>query len=383
MNHPPTEYRCLARDRRFLPASAISESFSLWLGSDHLLLVSREAFTETYKRFFFKDIQAVVLLKTRLAAIYNTALAIVVFLLSVTAVLAAVNDWGVGAAALASVFALVSLIPLSVALLRGPACECYIHTSVQTERLYALSRLKAATEVVRTIGRAVEAVQGNLSPDEAARIWTERANRGEPGAAPGRTMTDVPKPSPAVPGVQRPLKYYSGWAHMALFSLMLADFVNSCSEWFIKGGLFGAFVAAVFLLTMAGFLIVALVKQHRSRVTKDLKITTWTAAAFYLTSVVLAFGRVFYLAVSSPETLDIGFQSPTSSLGALGLNIFSMTGAGSVGCIGWIETWRSRRQQKVPPTLPVAPPAPEVVSEPVDSRPVSAENEQSAAGSEK
>src|SRR6185503_16307515 len=37
----------------------------LWLGPDHLLLARTTFFSEEYKRFYFRDIQAIVMRKTR------------------------------------------------------------------------------------------------------------------------------------------------------------------------------------------------------------------------------------------------------------------------------------------------------------------------------
>ena len=37
---------------------------SLWVGKDHLLCIDTNGYTETYKRFYFRDIQAVILRKT-------------------------------------------------------------------------------------------------------------------------------------------------------------------------------------------------------------------------------------------------------------------------------------------------------------------------------
>ncbi len=37
---------------------------TLWMGADHLLLVDRTGYTESYKRFYFADIQAIVVRRT-------------------------------------------------------------------------------------------------------------------------------------------------------------------------------------------------------------------------------------------------------------------------------------------------------------------------------
>src|ERR1051326_1750933 len=64
-NMPEREYTRLTRARRrakFAVSSAGSSS--LWLGKDHLLCIDTTGYTEAYKRFYFRDIQALSLRKT-------------------------------------------------------------------------------------------------------------------------------------------------------------------------------------------------------------------------------------------------------------------------------------------------------------------------------
>ena len=60
------EYQRLTWARRrpsgFIAFSATRSS--LWLGSDHLLCIDTTGYTENYKRFYFRDIQAIVIRKT-------------------------------------------------------------------------------------------------------------------------------------------------------------------------------------------------------------------------------------------------------------------------------------------------------------------------------
>ena len=56
---------------------AVSRSLcTVWMARDHLLLVSRTGYTETYKRFYFRDIQAVIIRKTATAFVGNIVLSI-------------------------------------------------------------------------------------------------------------------------------------------------------------------------------------------------------------------------------------------------------------------------------------------------------------------
>ena len=61
MSEPPFKYRRLpgrGRRKQGLVFLAAAHS-SLWLGPDHLLSVDRIWMNEEYKRFYFRDVQAI------------------------------------------------------------------------------------------------------------------------------------------------------------------------------------------------------------------------------------------------------------------------------------------------------------------------------------
>src|SRR5258706_16109827 len=59
------EYRRLTRTRARSAAGIVTISrSSLWLGKDHLLVIETNGYTESYKRFYFRDLQAIILWKT-------------------------------------------------------------------------------------------------------------------------------------------------------------------------------------------------------------------------------------------------------------------------------------------------------------------------------
>ena len=62
---PEVEYRRLTRARNRSRFALVATSrASLWLAKDHLLQIDTSGYTENYKRFHFRDIQALVLCKT-------------------------------------------------------------------------------------------------------------------------------------------------------------------------------------------------------------------------------------------------------------------------------------------------------------------------------
>ncbi|HWI55617.1 MAG TPA: hypothetical protein VNZ22_00220, partial [Bacillota bacterium] len=63
-DHPAYERLTRAYPRSGF-AVAVAARSSLWLGPDHLLCIETTGYTETYKRFYFRDIQAVLIRQTK------------------------------------------------------------------------------------------------------------------------------------------------------------------------------------------------------------------------------------------------------------------------------------------------------------------------------
>jgi hypothetical protein len=158
---------------------AFSRSFcTLWLGEDHLLLLDRMGYTETYKRFYFKDIQAVMIRRTAKADVVNIALAVLAlgfvgWALSVTNLAGRVTLWILG-----GVFALLALANF----LRGPSCVAHIKTPVQIEQVPSWNRLRGARKGLDRIRPLLLEAQGAYFPDElkaelAARLQRESQSR--------------------------------------------------------------------------------------------------------------------------------------------------------------------------------------------------------------
>jgi hypothetical protein len=157
--------------------SSAFENMRLYLGADHLLQVSSSGFTESYRRFYFRDIQAIVLRKSALGKVWNAVWA------SVFGLLAAIAS-GIGGPAAIAWWAVAGIFLLVLALNigRGPTCVCQLRTAVQTRTLLSLNRLRNATRVIAQLRPLIEAAQGALPREELARRLDE-ARRGSVSAA--------------------------------------------------------------------------------------------------------------------------------------------------------------------------------------------------------
>lgn len=155
------------------------ESFRLYQASDHLLLVASTGFSETYRRFYFRDIQAFLIRQTRGRLLWNGIGAVLLGFSSF--LLAFASDQGsVTGSLLAAAATLLVAIGVSMNTVRGPTCVCQIQTAVQTRPLPSLSRVKLARRILARLRPLIEAEQGHLTREELAR----RLDHFRPGAVP-------------------------------------------------------------------------------------------------------------------------------------------------------------------------------------------------------
>ena len=135
----------------------------LYLGPDHLLQSAATGYSETYKRFYFRDIQAIIIRKTSMWLIGLLALLVPAVFLAIVAIF---TTDAVGAAILWTIVGVLFLGSLTNLLL-GPSCVCHLQTAVQTEKLPSLKRLRKAQKILSQIRPLIEAAQGGFSAPAA------------------------------------------------------------------------------------------------------------------------------------------------------------------------------------------------------------------------
>jgi hypothetical protein len=114
---------------------------SLWRTKEYLMQVSSTGYSETYKRFYFSDIQGFLLLPSRRRSNYYLALPVLFLPFLLASVVAA--SWVPSAVGL-GVAALLALWNG----LKGPSCNLYLVTRVQTARLEAIGRRRTALKLI-------------------------------------------------------------------------------------------------------------------------------------------------------------------------------------------------------------------------------------------
>jgi hypothetical protein len=156
-----TEYQRLTRTKS-QHGIATSARCSLWLGRDHLLRIDSSGYTESYRRFFLRDIQAVIIRKTIGMQVWTLVHGMLALLWMICALNTVNAIWmGVWWSLTG-----LSLILLMVNLLLGPCCTFHIKTAVQNEAIPSINRMRKAREVLARLKPLLTAAQGELSREE-------------------------------------------------------------------------------------------------------------------------------------------------------------------------------------------------------------------------
>lgn len=161
---------------RRLPGTGhgVFEHVRLYLAADHLLQVSSSGFTETYRRYYLRDLQAITVRESMHGKVWNGVWGFFAFLPVIVALQvsgAAMMVWWLITA--------IFLLPLVINVALGPTCVCQVRTAVQTRPLPSLNRARRAGKVIALLRPLIEAAQGTLPPEEFTRRLDE-AWRGPP-----------------------------------------------------------------------------------------------------------------------------------------------------------------------------------------------------------
>jgi hypothetical protein len=180
---PEEEYIRLTRARQQSNLVATSAS-SLWLGKDHLLVVESSGYSEKYRRFYFKDIQAMAICRTKNGMVRWIILGVVAFFLGLLAF--ALRDNAAGFWLPGGLGLVVTIICVLDAL-PGPTASCAMRTAVHMEVLPSLDRVRRARKVLERLKPLIAAAQGTMTPEEVV---------AQMQAAPAPTPVSAPNLAP-------------------------------------------------------------------------------------------------------------------------------------------------------------------------------------------
>lgn len=321
------KYERLARSGR-----SLGRWHTLWLGEDHLLAVESTGYSETYTRYYFKEIQAIVSRRNAwgkaLNAIFGSVVAI-----SLSAAIGGYDNGFTAGSVTACIFGGFFLLLLLWNLLSGPTCHCHIRTSIGIDDLPALGRTLRVKKVLDRLKPIIGRLQGEIARAEIADLS-------------GRVMAALPAVPPAAPvaktaGAAPPvaedaISPYRGGFHIAAFSILVADGVVSLfqildSPKFLDHVSTG--LTAIFLILA----VIALIKQTRHSLPSSVKWMIWggiatIAAGFIIGSmfgVYLGFENVRNGIKPKANAFDTAALAATHPGFALYLVIYALLEAGT------------------------------------------------------
>lgn len=354
---PPEYERVKAPASDFMAAG--DAHHSLWLAADHLLYVIREGYTESYKRFYFRDVRAIVLHRTIRHVVVSSIFGFLFGVFASFLYVSTHRDWDEGASIAFAIFATLFLIPLVINLARGPSCVCRLFTAVQELTLYPLSRVRTATRIVALLRERIETTQGALPRTE---LDTRMA-------VPATGSERAPVPVPPVPQGNLRVRNCTGKAHLLLFLLLLVDFASRLAG-FVSDAAVAHAVIRWSLLGLTAFASIAsVVSQERSTMWPEIRRLAWSALAYLGATVTVA--SVF--TVSMPirygsEYLENPqhFMQPTATTEAFAWGVVAVIASGTIGGLGLIRILAYRRlntTRMTPPPLPPLPTPPPISSD--------------------
>jgi hypothetical protein len=347
------EYQRLPGRRRSLTGGC-----TLWLGPDHLLRVDSHSYVENYKRFYYRDIQSIVLLPTsrrRSLLIGWAALGAPLAMLA----LVLGGAWGIFLGCLAGLAAVV----VAITWLRGPTCECRLQTAVQTEVLGSLSRVRTASKALKRLQARVESVQGKLGPE----FFPPETAGGSETSDSSRVLESLPGAVQLRPQQKERLRHSSGASHAVLFSLLLLDAAASATDIAINH-LALTLAGLMIYLALTAAVIVALIQQSQTDIGRFLRWQVLASLGYVCTSFLLAsaynVGTALTAGAKNGRRADSQWDmlvtlSETSAWDSpwlMGMYLFCIVTSLTIAVPGWVGLARFWSQ-----------PAPQGSSEPLDS----------------
>lgn len=327
---------------------------SVWMGPDHLLSVIHNGYTEDYRRFYFKDIQALIIhKKERRRIVYGIMWGLIVLTFASVLAFGIHDQWPNPAlfilGGLAAVFALAFIINIAM----GPTCATYVQTAVQTERL-ALCRWRSAQRALARIREAVVVEQGALDPVVLSQHVATVPAGGVLAASP-------------VVSAERSIGLH--W-HAAAFGVLLVDAIVSLLQLTWPAS-FLTIAGTFVFMAQAATSIVAVIRQRNSVLPLSLKRLTWLSVIYgvvsYFVSIVIStvMAILHPAAKTSPawrRSIAFWTTGPSESPLLAGVLIVFMIIAAGLGVMGCLRLLRYRHARAAAGSVPAPMPPPPLSS---------------------
>ncbi|MBI5386988.1 MAG: hypothetical protein HZA90_20130 [Verrucomicrobia bacterium] len=347
MSAAPTTYRKL-------PGGGVSlaTTYRLYEGPDHLLQVCSTGYSESYKRFYYRDVQAVIVQRNRMWQLWgwiwggNFALWLGGWLIG----LATMPAVEMGYVVVVGVLLALASVPVLANWLMGPTCSCHLRTAVQLEKLPSLGRLRKAEQLVARFKSLIEAAQGPLSPEALQASTVPSAVQEAPPVMASAPVAALPASAPP------PIKHYDGRMHLVLCWLLLADLPSTAMDYLNSPGTDVLGVILIGATTTVA--IIAGVKQMRTDLPDKIKRLPWVVLGMFGVLIVASIAYGIVLVVEQGPSRLEGLRVWDDPI-LLTMTIVSTGFTVVLGVLGlvWLRTWRATAAPPGPPPMQEEPPA--------------------------
>lgn len=149
----------------------------LWYSDDHLISVSSTYGSERYQRFYFRDIGALVIRRTKTRLIWNLIFGVIAGLFIAPAVIAATLAQTPGSSfnqnlqigvVTVLIPAVIALIGLIINTAKGATCSFWVQTAVGQTKLGAPVRVRAAGKVIAILSPLIVKAQAERPVSSSA-----------------------------------------------------------------------------------------------------------------------------------------------------------------------------------------------------------------------
>lgn len=327
--------RAATRYRKLAKSGGLFAYYSLWQGPDHLLSAETAMASEDYRRFYFHDIQAIIVQKTGMQHVYS-------FLFGLPGVLALmVGTLGDATPQPWLIFSVLAGLLLAINLFRGPTCVCHIRTAVQNVRIRALVRMRRLDKVLDQVQPLIAEAQANLpraAPGLSAPAGAPRLKR------PPERGSDSPTAMPVTDAASTGL-------HRILFAALVIQALLAGLEFYVNNLIYGL-LATLFVMGVMILTVVALARQPDSGINSAAKRFTWAALALVCLEVAAGYAASIWSYATRPELLESHWDlyqhllllSPRDHVWLMGLSLTIIVASLGLG-LGGLASLRPHRRR--------------------------------------
>lgn len=324
---------------------------TLWLGRDHLLAVETVGYTEHYRRFYFKDIQALLVQRNRHRLFGNLSLGLLGLLIMAIwpGISLFTNGWDdfLWPSLIMPVFLLLFILFNSIL---GPGCDAWVLTPVSEYKLKPVRRLRQFRKLLVKVEPLIAEAQGRFAPGELESRLDE--------------VPDAPQALKPLLGSRREsvvLRHDSGLFHKLTIGL-LAVFLIVWGVRMATAGMWTFFLGMALLFVILVIDSITLARQVNTDLPLSLRKWAWAVMIY----VMVSYAVVYFAFVINGVMLERGGESdpftgfmksrPDESVAAA-LIYFTLVGGSFLLTVLGIMMFRRPRltmPSPKPPELPVA-----------------------------